>query len=455
MKTSLIAACLLLVAACGKRAPHPARNTPPAPPAFWVWHRSSALKPAEEAALKQAGIRTLYWQVAECAWLNGGWNLVRTSSPLARTAELQVIPVYRIQAQPAFLKAPGAAGLLAEQIRKGTDGAAPSAEIQLDFDCPDSMLGGYAKFLKSLGEQVAPTRISITALAGWPRRPEFGELARSVCLLAPMFYDLEADEPAQVLADRLHPMADPSVTDLIRLWADCPRPWLAGLPNFERLSVFKANGNLTGHLRGWEPDPVFFHPNLLARSMDDGVTLFEVKAPVVLSGTRIQPGDLLVHRTPDARVLAMLASAARDAGASGMVYFALPGPGMQAAFSPAHLVYQANSTRPQPVLALGKNNTLVLHNPGPADLPTRNWELSIHSDQSGAFQSASPGGFAEMEDAEGVPAELAGTLVLRFSRLSAGQSLVSGPVIHNPAGLTWQIRNLTEKQALDSANSAR
>jgi hypothetical protein len=444
---------MLFISACGKKSPLVARTTPMAPPAFWVWHRTSSLKPAETESLRQAGVRSLYWQAAECTWGGGTWRMVRISAPMPGTADLEIIPVFRIVPKSAFLGTPGAGKRFAEEVRKWSGGSKTPREIQIDFDCPDRLLGDYARFLQSFGKGVSPARVSITALASWPRHPDFVKLANTVSLLAPMFYDLEADDPAAVKAGRFHPMADPAVARLIRLWADCPRPWLAGLPNFERLSVFETSGKLTGHLRGWAPDPVFFLPDLKQKPLGEGVTSFEITAPVELSGTRIPPGGLLVHRTADATVLSNLAAEADRAGARGILYFALPGPGIVAAFSAAHLAHVAET--PRPVLEIGNKGRLVLKNSGPTDIPTRRWELELTSDQTGAFQSASPGAFAEADVPGGLPAELAGTIVLRFAGLHVGESIVSGPLIKDAAGLTWRIRDLTEIQPLKTADSAR
>ena len=198
-----------------------------------------------------------------------------------------------------------------------------------------------------------------------------------------------------------------------------------------------------------------FSTRACGSSLGQGVTLFEAEAPQEVLDSRLQPGGKLVHRTPEAAVLAMLAAEAEHAGASGVLYFALAGPGMQAAFSPAHLAHRADGAHPQPVLEIDSHGGLVLSNPGPLDLPTRRWELEILSDRVGAFQSASPGGFAEADIPGGVPAELAGTMVLRFSKLAAGQAIRSGPLIRNAAGLTWKIRSLTGYQAPHPADSTR
>lgn len=438
-------ACLLLVAACGGKSVRHVRTGPMDPPAYWVWHRGSPLTALEKSSLR--GNR-LYWQAAECAWSKAGWGLVRISPPLCDPA---VTPVFRLRPETAFLGAPGAAKALAAEIRRWADGWTMQ-EIQLDFDCPDRLLGNYASFLESLGREMKPCRISITALAAWPRHPDFHKLADAVSSFAPMFYDLEPDTPQDVRARRFHPMADPEVARLIALWSRCPKPWLAGLPNFERLSAFDGGGRLIGHLRGWRHDEVFFRPDLKARAAGSGITIFESPEAVDLSGTRLPAGGVAVHRMPDEGSLAILTEAAVSAGAGGLIHFALPGPGLQAAYSPSHL---AANGRPRPRLKIAKDGVITLENPGPRDLPAGVWELEIRSGTSNSFRSASPGGFAMVEGNGGLPADLSPALILRFSKLPAGAALASGPLVTNAEGLRWSLRGVIEDQPADAADSTR
>lgn len=440
---------LLILAGCGRKpAPH-VRGGPLETPAFWVWHRTSALQPSEESALGKAGVRTLYWQTAECAWTGKGWDLNPYGNPLSSPAA-RIVPVFRLKPESAFLAVKDAPRELAERIR--TTCGSPG-EVQIDFDCPDRLLGGYAWFLRQLGRELAPTEVSITALAAWPRRPEFDQLADAVSSLAPMFYDLEADDPAEAKAERFQPMVPGGAETLIGYWKDCPKPWRAGLANFERLSVFEADGRLLGHLRGWVPDTVFFHPEFKRRELGRGVTLFETQGAKEWSGTRLAPGMRVVHRAPELAALSRLAAAADRAGAVGVVYFLLPGPGVEAAFSVSQLAHPEQAANP--VVEVGPDGSLVLENPGPADLPSRLWELEIVSKHPGVFRSASPGQFAEMTPRGGVSPEIAVGMVLRFSKLPAGQRLVSGRFVGRAEGLTWSLRGLTEKQAVVVKDSAR
>lgn len=438
--------CLLLVASCGGKSARQARSGPMDPPAYWVWHRGSPLTEVEKSSLRE---NRLYWQAAECGWKRGTWRLTRISPCFTDAA---ITPVFRLRPETAFLGSPDdAAGALAEEIRNWSAGT-ELREIQLDFDCPDRLLDRYAGFLEAMGREIAPCRISITALASWPDHPQFDRLTAAVSSLAPMFYDLEPDAAEDVKAGRFHPMADAAVARLIGRWSTCGKPWRAGLPNFERLSVFDGRGVLIGHLRGWQHDAVFFHPDLKARPLGGGVTVFDGTKAVDLSGTLVPHGGIIVHRMPDAEVLATLAIAADQAGAQGVLYFALPGPGIQASYSASHL---RSSGLPGPRLQITREGRIELSNPGPRDLPARIWELEMRSETSGAFRSASPAGFAQMEGGGGLPLENSGRVILRFSKLPAGATLSSGPLVEHASGLRWTLHGLTPEQPAETMDSAR
>lgn len=399
----------------------------------------------------------MYWQAAECEWRDGRWHSVEIARRIDAGGVAEVIPVFRLKPNPAFLGSPVAVAALAGQIRAWWGKPEPLAEVQLDFDCPDRVLGDYAGFLGALGRQLAPTRISATALAAWPDHPQFRKLAAAVHALVPMFYDLQADAAAAVREDRYVPLAGAGVAPWILKWRACPVVWYAGLPNFERVSVFRRDGDLIGHLRGWTHDPLLFQPALTGRSAGAGVAVFEVLRPTALAGTRLEPGQRVVWRTVDAGALAGMADAARQAGAGGVVYFALPGPGLQAAFSASHLGTAVGSAAD---LALDRtgDGELVLHNRGPVDLPARvvgagapgerGWALVLRAAERGTFRGSGTGEFALAESPDGVPAEESRVLILRFSRLPAGASVRSGRCLAKAAGVRWEVPGTAAEQPL-------
>lgn len=415
------------------------------PPCYWVWHRSNALKPAELENLRRAGTKTLYWQAVECGWKDGKWDAVRIAAPMAEIEGVAVIPVYRIKPETDFLGSPDAVESFARLFTNWADGGKFTG-LQLDFDCPDRLLDRYGKFLRELGQGIAPVKISITALASWPRHPEFAQLAGSVSAMAPMFYDLQADKPEDVLKSRFQPMADLKSRALIESWSACPVPWLAGLPNFERISVFNLNGSLSGHLRGWTHDDLFFKEGMKPTALGEGITSYETRAFTSLAGTPVSAGSRIVYRTPDQEALAKLSQVADEAGAAGVIYFVLPGPGIQAAFSAGHLACKSS---PQLELILHENGSVVLKNGGPADLPANPaegaWTLVLESETAGIFRSGAPGNFARVTVPGGLPAELATQVVLHFSKLAGGESIASGPVVADAKRVLWSVPGITAR----------
>ncbi len=444
---------LMLGAGCGGNNHDHARNGPMDAPAYWVWHRSSPLTDAELQSLREAGVKRLYWQAFETGWDGKGWKSNRISSPQRYYEGIEVIPVFRLKPESAFLGSPDAPALLARQVRLWLEGKAEPAEMQIDFDCPDRLLGKYADFLTELGMVLSPVKISITALASWPGRADFRKLARSVVSLAPMFYDLEADAPADILMGNYRPMADPSAAKWIASWSSCSRKWVAGLANFERVSFFDDQGRLIGHARGWTHDALFFRRGLRVEHPGNGITVFHADQAISVAGTRIPAGGRVVHRMPEMASLRTLVEASDRAGASHVIYFTLPGPGIEGAYTPGHLAHA--ETAPTLVAQVDADGCVRLENKGPADVPAGIWELELESNSTAAFRSASPGEFAETFIGDGLPAEHAGRIRLRFSKLPAAHSLRSGRLVARAAEVRWRVSGLTEMSPIIPADSSR
>ncbi len=437
---------LCLLAACGKRDPAPqVEILPQGPAAFWVWHRSSPLTAAELSSLKAAGTRELFWQAVETGWKDNRWQSVRIAAPMAALPDITIVPVFRIKPDADFLGDPVAAAAFARMVRLWA-GDTSLPEIQLDFDCPDRLLAAYGGFLGTVAAELPGTRLSITALASWPRHPQFAKLAKSVHRMAPMFYDLHPDTPADVMKRTFRPIADREDIALVELWRSCPVPWQAGLPNFERVTIFRPDGKLGGHLRGWDHDAVFFNPALRAEPIGNGITRFVVTADTSISGNPVPAGSILCHRAPDRGSLAALAEAARTSGASGVLYFTLPGPGIQATHPAPHFTEGAAA---RPELTILPDGSLRLTNPGTNGIPPRpcdpenpaspGWHVVIESSSIGAFRSGSTGDFPKISVPGDVPPEMSTRLHLHFSKLPPGGSLTSGPLVKVPGEVTWRL----------------
>jgi hypothetical protein len=411
-------ACWLL-AGCEKPSP-PAAVAADRTPGFWVWHRSTQLAAEEVPAGR------IYRQIAEFGWREGKWS---PRAVAAADALLEnEIPVVRLDPGPAFLGRPDAAAMLAKWLRHHFRDEVP-ASLQLDHDCPVRLLPRYAAFLGELRGELALQEISITALAGWIDSPGFKQLAEAADELVPMFYDLTADPPQDIAAGKAKPMAGPEAAAWIARWKSCRTPWRAGLANFERLTLFEADGTLVGHLKQWTPESVAQAGFLKALPHVTGGAGYRVTREASLHGTRLKASQLLVWRAPDDGALRGLLDASCAAGARGIVWFALPGPGLRAARSPSHLAALAQGEAPSSGLhaRLGDDGRVVLRNDGPGDLLIEPGgalpQLVVLSDQAGTFTDAGPGAFADLTSPQ--PPKFSQKLVLSFPRLLVGEEIAS------------------------------
>jgi hypothetical protein len=416
-----VAGCLM--AGCDRTSPA-ITATPDRTPGFWVWHRSSALTDKERAAIPAGG--RLYRQIAEFGWRDGAW----APRPVAEANILleNEIPVVRLDPGPAFLERPEAAVMLAKWLRHHFQDKVPTS-LQLDHDCSIRLLPRYAAFLRELRGELGLKEISITALAGWIDSPAFKQLGEATDEMVPMFYDLTADLPQDIVAGKAKPMAGPEAEAWIARWKSCRTPWRAGLANFERLTLFEADGKLVGHLKQWTPESIAHADFLETLPRFSGGTDYRVKQATILHGTRLEASQRLVWRTPDDQSLRTLTTAAFDAGACGIVWFALPGPGLRAAHSPSHLAALSRGQTPSHgvQVKLAGDGRIVLRNDGPGDLPLAAGaplhRLELTSDEAGTFTAAGPGEFTEVTTP--LPAKFSRKIVLSFPRLLVGDEIAS------------------------------
>ncbi len=168
---------LVLLAACDKRA------SGPLPQEAYVWQRDWT--PAVQEAVRKASDFTRV--VALTAEVDLRGDLPRIFriplDPAALKASGRPVGVaVRVSSFPTrFMEDPQRADavrrvvrdVLAEARAKGLQ----LAEIQIDYDCPESKLADYRAFLSSLRTETGKTPLSITALPTWTgHRQEFREL---------------------------------------------------------------------------------------------------------------------------------------------------------------------------------------------------------------------------------------------------------------------------------------
>lgn len=432
MRATLVILLSLTLVSCHKPAPAAAAVSPwEDSPGFWIWNRYTPLSENSVQQLQDAGPSTICWLFAE---IPASGDSPRKQLNPSLLDQLAATPVIRLPVGNDTLTSASIRTALRKSCHTLFHNSSGNIRLQLDYDCPASGLVAYANLLGSLRQEFHIDQLSVTALASWIDAPGFATLAAAVDEFAPMFYDLEPDLPADIIASNPLPMVDASTLRWIEKWQRCPRPWRVGLPNFQRLSLFRADGHLIGHLQRWSPDTILSHPSLkLSPDSTPSILQFSVTANTHISQVALKPGQLLIWRMPEQSIILRALDTARSAGARGCLWFAHPDSAPLPWHTVPHLaaLQRHGHARPRPVFTLAKNGAVILSNHGPGDFPNRYhqrpWQLILDAKNPGSFQSPGPGEFFSI-DAPGsslARPELSKKIVLSFHALPAGKSLHS------------------------------
>jgi hypothetical protein len=417
--------------------------------AFWVWQRRDGLSSAELAGLNGCGVRVLYWQAGELTNYGDTWVWSAYGMAPSGGSGIRIVPVIRLV---STARAPFSGTSLQQLLSVLGAEAFRFDEMQIDYDCPDRLLGQYAAALTQLRRRVR--RLSATALAGWSRLPAWVQLQSSVDELFPMFYDLEPD-PTLGAGRAPIPLLDPAKVEReLQEWGSCKIPWEAGLPSFSRVTLYGPDGVAHGHLRKWAWDDVCFDPALATSgSTQLGVTLFRATAPGRLEDAELKAGDSVAVRWPDRGALSEIAGAAKAAGAAGIVYFRLPDSEDPSGWS----LPQIANPQAAPRLGINRNGPqqLVLVNDADGDLAPRlsgtaglDRGYALELDAPGPiFRDAMEGDFWRVTShadpdtvPHPVPIPLATRLTFWFSHLRAHESLNTGLIQLAPGANLGQVR---------------
>jgi hypothetical protein len=336
---------------------------------YWVWHRATPLTPGEKEELTGQNVKTLFWSIGEMEQRGGVWVWKSAPTPLAPlTPEFRVVPVVRLNPAARVPFPPESLPALVEKLKAV---ASPAGDLQIDYDSPNRLLPEYAAALREI-RRVLP-RISITALADWPRLASFADLARSVSEITPMLYDLQGDPTGVGPETPPPPILDPSqAAGILRTWKACPTPWRAGFPTFARLTVFDSAGHSRGQIPNWTWEDFCFHPRLRTLGPTQlGVTLLRADADTRVAGTAVAGGEIVASRYTDRAALAQMAAQAQENGATGVTYFRWPDGTDPAGLSPSDLGKLTTPSAPQLVLRPTTEGGLELINNSAFDLPPR------------------------------------------------------------------------------------
>lgn len=215
-----------------------------------MWQRSWT--PAVREAVGEArGFAGLVALAAEVDFRGESPRVVRVplDGPALRASGLPVGVAVRVLAFPGRFGDDPRLGrflgnllrsLLAEARARGI----PLAEIQIDYDCPESKLDDYRGLLPSLRESVAPVPVVITALPAWlSQKRVFGELMAAADGTVLQVHSLS---PPRDPDERIV-LCDPAAA---REWVEAAarfgRPFRVALPTYGYAAAFDRKRRLLG-----------------------------------------------------------------------------------------------------------------------------------------------------------------------------------------------------------------
>ncbi len=149
----------------------------------YIWQR--AWTEAVEGAIAEHGTSFTELVVlnAEVSWKSGLPQLVRLPVEWValRSPGRRIGIALRIGSYPGPFKADDAPGqflteLASSLVAEAITNRLSIAELQIDFDCAETKLDGYAAWVKAIRPKVAPVPVTITALPAWLKRPGFKRL---------------------------------------------------------------------------------------------------------------------------------------------------------------------------------------------------------------------------------------------------------------------------------------
>jgi hypothetical protein len=115
-------------------------------------------------------------------------------------------------------------------------------ELQVDFDCAQKKLAGYALWVRKLRDAVKPVPLVITTLPSWLKEPEFVPLVREVPR-----YVLQVHSVSSPLGDAKTMICDPI---LARRWVaqatHIGQSFEIALPTYRSIVGYSADGKLLG-----------------------------------------------------------------------------------------------------------------------------------------------------------------------------------------------------------------
>jgi hypothetical protein len=133
--------------------------------------------------------------------------------------------------------------LATEMVSEARSNQVTPVELQIDFDCAESNLGGYRLWVQAIVQAVAPLPVRITALPAWLNRSSFKPLAKAAGAYVLQVHSLERPKDAQASVKLCDPGAALKAVDKADLLGI---PFRVALPTYSYLLAFGTDGKFIG-----------------------------------------------------------------------------------------------------------------------------------------------------------------------------------------------------------------
>ena len=135
------------------------------------------------------------------------------------------------------------ASLAAELLRTAADAGLTVRELQVDFDCAQSKLDGYRRWITAIRRGTASHSLVITALPSWLREPAFRRLAGSTDGYILQVHSLERPSGVDAPMTLCDPIAARAAVDTA---ATVGVPFRVALPTYGYVVAFDREGRFLG-----------------------------------------------------------------------------------------------------------------------------------------------------------------------------------------------------------------
>jgi hypothetical protein len=137
------------------------------------------------------------------------------------------------------------AELAASLIAKAHSNTLQISELQIDFDCAETKLDGYRKWVETVGKRISPTPVVITALPSWLHQSSFLPLAQAAGGYVLQVHSLE--RPKKPASSDSFSICNPAAAkQAVAQASQLGVPFRVALPTYGYLVAFSPEGSFIG-----------------------------------------------------------------------------------------------------------------------------------------------------------------------------------------------------------------